>query len=648
MKPWLTVMNRAGTQEEPDEIIISGNIGASWWDETSVSSNQFIASLNAIPKGRHVTVGINSNGGSVADGLEIYNAIKRRGNVTTRVDGYAASIASVIALAGDTVISPISSIWMIHEPWSMEIGDAEKMRKAADMLEKHGETLAGIYANETGKSLDEVRAAMKSETWFTGEEAVDWGLADKANEDEVDLTQDIPKAYKRVPAELMDKRGVFAGRIFSRFNLVAGTEGGLKPPPTEQNQQQEATDMSANANTATSAEASTSTVTPAQAAPAEITRDHIANLTQAITTLSDRLNQPAPAPAPSAGVEPLRISPVGADPVAELKGLGSVKAQAKAYFSQRDHFRKVLNANSFTTLTNTIIASLALEAFTKRLTPLMAFATNFSNEAVQRGDKVKVCFVSAASAATDFSGSYAVQGSTAEGKDITIDKRKYVSWGLTTEELATQPQLNLERFAKQKGNALAKAVLVDIWSLITAANFGSSAYSQGSGGDVVTVTAANFDSTEVSQLLECCDVDDWPEEDRALVLSPAYYAALFNDADVIGTLGLNGGSALGDGVIRGMLGFDIYKSNVIPANAENLTGFAANPNGILIAMRSLIPEANVANRPMVQPLTDPESGITIVMREWFSPEDDTTKRVLECNYGYLKGNADAVKRIKSS
>jgi hypothetical protein len=305
-------------------------------------------------------------------------------------------------------------------------------------------------------------------------------------------------------------------------------------------------------------------------------------------------------------------------------------------------------ANVFTNMTNTILANLALEAFVKKLAPLNVFANNFSAEAVQRGDKVKVAYVGAQSAATDFAGSYTVQAASAEGKDITINKRKYVSWGLTTEELATQPQLSLERFARQKGNALAYAVLQDIWSVITNANYGSTGYTQGSGGDEIVVTAANFDSTEVSNLREMCGTDNWPEEERALILNPAYTAALLNDADVIGDGGVDMQNVIREGVVGRLMGFNIYESTAIPANGQNLVGFAANPDGILVAMRSLIPEEGVSNRPMVMPVTDGQSGITIVMREWFDPDNDQTKRVLEANYGYAVGNPDAVKQIVSS
>lgn len=304
-------------------------------------------------------------------------------------------------------------------------------------------------------------------------------------------------------------------------------------------------------------------------------------------------------------------------------------------------------ANSLTNLTNTILAQMALEAFLKRIAPIAAFANNFSAEAVQRGDKVKVMYVSAQDAATDFAGSYVMQDADAEGLDITINKRKYVSWSLSTEELATMPQLSLERFARQKGNALARAVLTDIWSVVTGANYGSTAYSQGAGGDVITVAASSFDSEDVAHILEMCDTADWPDE-RALILSPAYHAAFMSDADVIGTLGVHNGGPIATGRVPNIMGFDVYQSNVIPGNSENLVGFAAHPDAILIANRALVPES-MANSPNTQVLTDPNgSGLTIVMREWFDPDGDAAKRVLECNYGYRVGNAKAIKRIVSS
>jgi ATP-dependent Clp protease protease subunit len=178
--PWLTVRNAADA--DATEMLVSGPIGGGWWDDSGVSSKEFREQFQAIPKGRQIHVRINSEGGSVADALEIYNVIQRRADdVTCFNDGYALSSASIILLSGGKVVCPHSSLTMIHEPWSMTIGNEEDHRRSAEMLSKHGDTIAGIYARRTGKALQECRDAMRVETWFTGEEALDYGLSDECD-----------------------------------------------------------------------------------------------------------------------------------------------------------------------------------------------------------------------------------------------------------------------------------------------------------------------------------------------------------------------------------------------------------------------------------------------------------------------------------
>lgn len=178
---WLTVNAKA----DAHEMIISGPIGQSWWDPTGTASKEFRDELNKIPKGTKINVRINSEGGSIKDGLEIYNALKARSkDVTSYVDGYALSIASVIPLAASRVISPKASVWMVHEPWSQTSGNAEDHLAAAEMLNTHGDMLADVYAEELGKPKAEMRAAMKKETWFTGSEATAFGLADETPEED--------------------------------------------------------------------------------------------------------------------------------------------------------------------------------------------------------------------------------------------------------------------------------------------------------------------------------------------------------------------------------------------------------------------------------------------------------------------------------
>jgi ATP-dependent protease ClpP protease subunit len=173
----------AAKDNSPAEILVHGPIGKSFWSNEGISGKEFTDALNEIPVGQKVNVGVNSQGGAVNEGLAIYNAIKRRaGDVTVRIDGYALSIASVFPLAAGKVISPKSSIWMIHNAWLMSDGNAKQLRKDADMLDKHDKTLVGIYADKTGKKEKEIAAAMEEETWMSGEEAQSWGLADEMDD----------------------------------------------------------------------------------------------------------------------------------------------------------------------------------------------------------------------------------------------------------------------------------------------------------------------------------------------------------------------------------------------------------------------------------------------------------------------------------
>lgn len=139
----------------------------------------------AIPAGEtEITVRINSPGGDVSDGLAMYHYLKdHAASVTTIVDGYAASAASVVMLAGDEVRVHRSSLVMIHNPWTIAMGDADEMRHTADTLDEHALALVDIYKTKTGKSEDDLRALMKDETWMRGEAAVENGFADSLVED---------------------------------------------------------------------------------------------------------------------------------------------------------------------------------------------------------------------------------------------------------------------------------------------------------------------------------------------------------------------------------------------------------------------------------------------------------------------------------
>jgi ATP-dependent protease ClpP protease subunit len=183
-KRYKVVVNAVDT--DSPEILIHGPIGKSMFSDDGITSEEVTNALNAIAPGKKITIGINSQGGMVGEGLGIYNAIKARGaDCTARIDGYACSIASVIPLACDTVVSPPASVWMIHSTSAYTDGNADEHRKSADMLDTNDEVLAGIYAAKTEKTPEEIQAAMDAETWFTGEEAVDFGLADSLGDEKI-------------------------------------------------------------------------------------------------------------------------------------------------------------------------------------------------------------------------------------------------------------------------------------------------------------------------------------------------------------------------------------------------------------------------------------------------------------------------------
>lgn len=199
---WFTVRAQANA---PTEILIYDQIGKGWFDDDGISAKEFAEALKDIDPKDEIIVRINSPGGNVWDGLAIFNQLRsRKDKVKCVVDGVAASIASVIALGGRTLEVPKNAMMMIHDCSALGIGNAEQMRKLADKLDQHSDMLAGIYAEKTGKSREKMRALMREETWFTGEEAGPMGFADTVTE-EIKLAASASfdfSTFRRVPAVL--------------------------------------------------------------------------------------------------------------------------------------------------------------------------------------------------------------------------------------------------------------------------------------------------------------------------------------------------------------------------------------------------------------------------------------------------------------
>ena len=296
-------------------------------------------------------------------------------------------------------------------------------------------------------------------------------------------------------------------------------------------------------------------------------------------------------------------------------------------------------ANSITGINDDIVANSVLQGYTTAIAPLLAFATDFSDATAAKGDRVSVPRLnSALDAAADktVGGAYTVQDIDSDAVEVVLSKHKYVSMGADDIEDANSSALLLELYGVRKGNLLAKTVLQDIWSEITNANFGAASF---------TGAASTFDEDDVADIAEDCDSADWAQDDRYLVLSPSYITALRKSGAIKDTSGY-GFNAIMSGDIPMLHGFKVIMSTAVPANGENLVGFASDGNGIASAFRYLAPQAG-HKYSNVQQLTA-EGGATLGLREWYSEDYGNRRIVMEANYGYETGIATGIKRLVSA
>lgn len=174
-RQWFSFKNEAG---QTPELFIYDDID-DWWGVSAQSVVDQIRDLDA----SEINVRVNCRGGMVFEGIAIYNALRlHKANVHISIEGLAASIASVIAMAGDKVTIAENAMIMIHNPYGWASGDAEAMRKTADVMDKIADSIAVSYIGRTGKTIEEMKALMEAETWFTAQEALDMGLVDQIDE----------------------------------------------------------------------------------------------------------------------------------------------------------------------------------------------------------------------------------------------------------------------------------------------------------------------------------------------------------------------------------------------------------------------------------------------------------------------------------
>lgn len=165
------------------EILIYEDVGDGWFG--GVTAKGFAEQLRDLGDVSQIDVRINSYGGEVFAGLAIYNQLQsHKASITAYVDGIAASIASVIAMAGDEIHIAEAGFLMVHDAWGVTIGNAADVREFADRLDAISGAIADVYVARTGKTLAQVREWMAGETWFNSSDSIKNGFATKIVENQ--------------------------------------------------------------------------------------------------------------------------------------------------------------------------------------------------------------------------------------------------------------------------------------------------------------------------------------------------------------------------------------------------------------------------------------------------------------------------------
>lgn len=190
------------------ELYIYGDIVSYKWDDSDTTAQSFKDELEALGDIHTLNMYINSPGGSVFQGQAIYTILKRhKATINAHVDGVAASISSVIPMAADNVLMPRNAMMMVHNPWTMAMGNAKDLRKQADDLDRIRESILEAYLSKTGDKLsrDKLVELLDNETWLTAQECFDYGLCDEiveAKEIAASIDTELLSRFKNVPESL--------------------------------------------------------------------------------------------------------------------------------------------------------------------------------------------------------------------------------------------------------------------------------------------------------------------------------------------------------------------------------------------------------------------------------------------------------------
>jgi ATP-dependent protease ClpP protease subunit len=708
--PWYSIRNAADASK-PLEIYIYDAIGKDIWDGTGVGAEDFANELKQIPSDREILVCINSPGGNVWDGLAIYNLLLQRKNrVTTRIDGVAASIASVIALAGKEVRMGRATQFMIHDPATIAAGKVPDMEQAINRLKAGKQSILAAYKTKTGRPDEELSQKMTDETWFDGEAAKEYGFCDVLTEDlpltnnfDVSDFRRVPETFRKLQNHSAPNKPTQPGgganpkQIMNREQLIALLkEHGVTVTDTATDEQ-----LAGMLKTALSAKKAepAKTAAPAPATPdnnnngdvdarfksieAKYEKQRRASVEKEIdNAIAERriiaaqrknwidramadetvLTDIAALPQHLPGEEPV-LQVTAEDPKDICKGIMSLRDASQAMvrgntvtaqaMSERgvqinrivngnlQRLLPMLNANVIDpALKLNVILNVSLAAYRRRIIALNAFSTVFSNlPRLQGTAKVEVpyypLFTTASRDFVDADGYVFDETSAVEKREITINKRKYQSFSYSSTDLARQPFLDTARAMSRKAEQIGIDVFGDVMSLATRGTYGA---------PVKALPKEAFTPEDVTDLDGEAEKRDWPEAARSLILDTDFRVNIAKNMLKVNEAGSD--SALRQGVVGVLSGFDIFSNPRIPDNGEHLKGLACLPSGILFASSPIQPAPGIRKLLVAYEMAvDAELGATLEYKHWGDPQIDKDREVVEANYGFGPGEVEAIMLI---
>lgn len=283
----------------------------------------------------------------------------------------------------------------------------------------------------------------------------------------------------------------------------------------------------------------------------------------------------------------------------------------------------------------------AMRAFKHRILPIMAFARKFESIPLEGTNKVRVPYLPLATGATTTfnpaNGYDTMNDQALQTREVTIDKRRYRGVSFTSEEWNRQPFLSQEEFIMLEAEKLADDVLTDIFSVITAANYGAPIIS--------ALAASAFDVDELLAIRRLLGEANWPSSPRSFVMDATFYENLLKDSRVH-LQNYGSSDAVREGEVQRVAGFRLHEVPLMPANAEKLAAFAVYPSAIAVGFSPIRPHPVLTQTVLqYEVVSDPATGLALEYRRFADAKMDRVSEVIECNYGFNVLEAAALKRV---